>query len=52
MSVLYDPQKRKTRVWVPVLFVLIPIILIVLLFMIGGNVAKNAEPEPKKSQLR
>ncbi|MCA9400160.1 MAG: hypothetical protein KC713_00935 [Candidatus Omnitrophica bacterium] len=48
MSLLYDPKTKKTKIWVPVLFVLLPILLIVGGFFLGQTQVKKKSTHPDK----
>ena len=48
MSVFYNPETKKSRIWVPIFIVLIPVLLTLLFFQIGRMIAeKEGTPQEK-----
>jgi hypothetical protein len=43
MSIFYDPKTRKPQPWVIFAFILVPVILVALLFIIGGPMAERTQ---------
>lgn len=46
MSFFYDPATKKTKPWVKIFFILIPVAMVILLLIIGQGLVK------KKSQTK
>ncbi len=48
MTTFYDPKTKKTKPWVAAVFILIPIIVAILIFVITKNIAdRNSYKESK-----
>ena len=48
MGLFYDPLQKKTKSWVFVVFVILPIMLIGLLIIFGGQYAKKNPTNEKE----
>lgn len=49
MNLFYDSKKKKIRLWVPISFVLVPIILVILFLQIGRIIAEKEQKEQEQN---
>ena len=45
MSLLYDHKTRKAKGWIKIFFILIPVILLAVVFIVGQDLVKKKEME-------
>jgi hypothetical protein len=51
MTVYYDPKNRKPKIWVPAVFIIIPLILFMIIYLVGkGKLASENQSPTKKSK--
>ena len=51
MGLFYDPLQKRTKPWVFILFVILPMILIGLLLIVGGQYSKKKSVKDNEKDL-
>lgn len=51
MGLFYDPIQKRTKPWVFVVFVILPVILIGLCLIVGGQYAKKKSVKDSEKDL-
>lgn len=48
MSLFYDPKTKKPQVWVIGAFILVPILIMLIFYVLGQSAMKKQTAEPEK----
>ncbi len=51
MDLFYDPLHKKTKRWVFIVFIILPIILIVLFLIVGSQYSKKKSVKENENEL-